>query len=337
MKFVNLQAGHLFWLAAGLVVFYLAAYSRRKKITENFAQKELLKELSASLDIQKRKLKIYLVVLAVILCFFAFMRPQWGFQWEQVRRRGLDIIIAIDTSKSMLAEDVRPNRLQRSKLAVKDLIKKLRGDRIGLIAFSGTAFLQCPLTVDYNGFMLSLDELDTDSIPKGGTSISSAIKEAIKSYEGGLKKYKVLVLITDGEDHDGDVLESAEEAKKQGIKIFCIGIGTKEGELIPVRDEQGRMSFLKDKQENFIKSRLDEASLKKIALATQGGYVKATAFEFGLDTVYEQRLSKMEKKEFEGKMRKRYEERFQVFLLIAFLILLIEPYISERKKNDYTD
>lgn len=333
MKFANLEAGHFFWLAAGLIAFYFWAWKQRKKTVESFARGELLKELSVSLDVKKRKLKIVLIILAVFLCFFAFMRPQWGFQWEEVKRRGLEVLIAIDTSKSMLARDVKPNRMERSKLAVKDLIKKLRGDRIGLIAFSGSAFLQCPLTVDYSGFILALDDLSAATIPKGGTSITSAIEEAVKSYKGGLSKYKILVLITDGEDHEGNITAAAELAKSEGIKVFCIGIGTKEGELIPVVDKTGRRAFLKDKQGNFIKSRLDEVSLKKIALATGGGYVKATASEFGLDLIYEQRLSKMEKKEFEGKMRKRYEERFQIFLFIAFLTLFTEIFIGERKKG----
>jgi len=260
------------------------------------------------------------------------MRPQWGFQWEEVKRKGLDILIAVDTSKSMLAEDVKPNRLSRSKLAVKDLVKKLKGDRIGLIAFSGKAFLQCPLTLDYSGFMLSLDDLGVNTISKGGTSVSSAISEALKSYEGGLNKYKILIIITDGEDHKGQVVDAAKQAKEQGVKIFCVGIGTKEGELIPIVDDQGKNSFLKDKQGNFVKSRLDEPTLQEVALITGGGYVKAAGAEFGLDLIYEEKLSKMEKKDFEGKMMKRYQERFQLFLAVALLIILIESFIWERKR-----
>jgi Ca-activated chloride channel family protein len=262
------------------------------------------------------------------------MRPQWGFSWEEVRRSGLDILIAIDTSKSMLAGDIKPNRLERSKLAVKDLIKKLRGDRIGLIAFSGNAFLQCPLTVDYSGFLLSLNELNFNSIPKGGTSISSAIKTAMDSYEGGQKKYKILVIITDGEDHEGNVAEMAEKAKDAGIKIFSIGIGTKEGELISVTDESGNKVFLKDRQGNVVKTRLDETTLQKIALTTGGSYVRATNTEFGLDLIYEEKLSKMEKREIESNMIKRYEERFQIPLAIALVLLCLEPFISERRRSE---
>jgi Ca-activated chloride channel family protein len=331
MRFGNIHAAYLLWLVLGVIVFYLWAFKRRRRALEEFAQRELLPQLTASLDIKKQRLKISLIILAICLSLFSLLRPQWGFHWEEVKRKGLDILIAIDTSKSMLAEDVKPNRLERSKLAVKDLLRKLKGDRIGLIAFSGTAFLQCPLTVDYNGFMLSLNDLSVGTIPRGGTSISSAIREAIKSYEGGQKKYKILILITDGEDHEGDPLKAAKEAKKEGIKIFRIGIGTEEGELIPITDEAGNKVFLKDRQGNVVKTRLDEVSLQKIALSTGGSYVRASGAEFGLDLIYEKKLSKMEKREFESRMRKHYEERFQIPLAIALLLLFLEPFISERR------
>lgn len=331
MRFGNIQAAYLLWLIVGLFIFYLWSFARRKRAMEAFAQKELLAELMPSVDKRGKKLRVFLVFVAVLFCLFSLMRPQWGFEWEEIKRKGIDILIAIDTSKSMLAEDVKPNRLERSKLAVKDLVRKLKGDRIGLIAFSGTAFLQCPLTVDYNGFILSLDNLSVDIIPKGGTSISSAIREAIKTYRDNPSKYKALVLITDGEDHEGDLIKAAEKARKEGIKIFCIGIGTKEGELIPVSNGRfSRRAFLKDKEGKIVKTRLDEDTLKEIAMITGGSYVRATGTEFGLDLIYEERLSKMEKREFESKMRKHYKERFQIFLGLALLLLLIEPFISGR-------
>lgn len=332
MKFAQPNLVYGLWSVPALILFYFWAWKRRKKVREDFAQKELLSELTLSLDVRKQKLKILLLVTAMLLLLVSLIRPQWGFQWEEVKRRGLDILIAIDTSRSMLAEDVKPNRLQRSKLAVRDLVKKLEGDRIGLIAFAGRAFVQCPLTVDYSGFLLSLDDLDVDTIPRGGTSVSGAVHEAIKSYQGGPKKYKVLVLVTDGEDHEGDPVKAAEKAKGEGIKIFCIGIGTREGELIPLTDEKGRRTFLKDRQGNVVKSRLNETVLQKIALTTGGSYVRATGAEFGLDLIYEQKLAKMEKRELTSKMRKRFEERFQLPLGIAFLLLLVEPLINERKR-----
>jgi len=316
-----------------LVIFYFWAAAWRKAALEKFAQKELLNELIWRLDSRKRVLKNILVILSAALMLFAFMRPQWGFHWEQVKRKGVDILIALDTSKSMLAEDVKPNRFERSKLAIKDLARELKGDRIGLIAFSGSAFLQCPLTLDYGGFLLSLDNTGIDTIPKGGTSITSAIKEALRSYEGGQKKYKVLVIITDGEDHEGNLEQACEQAKKEGIQIFCIGIGTKDGELIPVTGENGQKIFLKDSQGNVVKSRLDENSLQKIALNTGGVYVRASGAEFGLDLIYKEKISRMEKRDFEARMNKHYEERFRIFLWLSLFLLIAEVLISDRKTS----
>lgn len=331
MRFDSIHTIHLFWLVIFIGIFYVWAFKRRKKAIEAFVQRSLLPDMASSLSTKRQRWKAILIIAAISFSLLSLMRPQWGFHWEEVKRRGLDILIAIDTSKSMLANDVKPDRLERSKLAVRDLIKKLKGDRIGLIAFAGNAFLQCPLTVDYNGFLLSLDDLDISTIPKGGTSISSAIREGIKNYKGRQKKYKVMVIITDGEDHEGDPVKAAEEARKEGIKIFCIGIGTKEGELIQIEDDKGNKTFLKDRSGNFVKSRLDGGTLQKIALTTGGTYIRATGAEFGLDLIYEKKLSAMEKRELESKMRKHYEERFQIPLGIALLLLFLEPLVNERR------
>lgn len=314
------------------MVFYLLSFKNRRRRLEKFVQKELLSELLSSVDLRKQRLKAILILSGIIFSLLSLMRPQWGFHWEELKRYGLDIIIALDTSKSMLAEDVKPSRLERSKLAARDLVRQLNGDRIGLVAFAGDAFLQCPLTVDYNGFLLSLEAVSPETIPRGGTSLSSAIKEAIKSYAAGQKKYKVLIIITDGEDHEGNIESAALEAKKEGIVVFTIGIGTKEGELILVQKESAQKEFLKDQEGSVVKSRLDETPLKKIALITGGSYVRSSSREFGLDLIYREKLAKMEKREFAGRMVKHYEERFQIPLLLALLALLLEPLINDRIK-----
>ena len=321
------------WIIVALAGFYLWSSKKRKATMERFAKKNLIADLTSSLDKRNQRVKIILMILAVFLIVLSFLRPQWGFHWQEIKRKGLDIIIAVDTSKSMLATDVKPNRLERTKLALKDFTRHLKGDRVGLIAFTGEAFLQCPLTVDYGGFLLSVNSLNVNIIPRGGTSISKAIKEAMRSYEGGLKKYKVLILISDGEDHESNPEKAAEEAKKEGVKIFCIGIGTPQGELITLTDEKGNKTFLKDRQGNVVKSRLDETTLQKIALATGGSYVRSGATEFGLDLIYKEKLSKMEKRELESKLARQFEERFQIPLVLAFLLLLGELFISERRKN----
>ena len=331
MRFGNINALHLVWLLLGMAVFYILAFKKQKEAMRSFAHDALIPDLTKSLDIARKKIKVIIIFTASILIIFSFMRPQWGFKWQKLERKGLDIIIAVDTSRSMLAEDVLPNRLERAKLAISDFARNLRGDRIGLIAFAGTAFIQCPLTVDYGGFLISLNSLSVNTIPRPGTSISSAIQQALKGYKGGLNKYKVLILITDGEDHEGDPIESAKEAKNEGVKIFCIGIGTPRGDLIPITNAQGNKTYLKDKNGNVVKTRLDEITLQKIALITGGSYIRSGATEFGLNLIYKNRISKMEKREIKSKMVKQYEERFQIPLFIAFLLLLGEFLISERR------
>lgn len=331
MRFVQPYFTLYIFVALGLILFHVWAFRMRKKAWDKFAQKGLLPELLAQVNFGKQRIKAILLILGLLFCFFALLRPQWGFKWQELKRKGLDIIIALDTSKSMLADDIKPNRLERAKLAIGDWTQNLKGDRIGLIAFAGSAFLGCPLTIDYGGFLLSLENIDVYTIPRGGTSISSAIKEAMRSYPAGEAKFKVLIIITDGEDHEGGPLRLAEEAKKEGIIICCIGIGTKEGELVFLEQEDGRKEFLKDNEGNAVKSRLNEEVLQKIALAAGGTYIRSTNTDFGLDLLYHGRLSKMEKREFEGKMNKLYDERFQIPLVIGFILILLEIIISDRR------
>jgi len=315
-----------------LVIFYLWAMRRRRVLLGLFAEKNLLGGIAPSVSMRRKVLKMAIVTSSVLLSILALARPQWGFEWTQVKRSGLDILIAVDVSKSMLSRDVKPNRLERSKFAVKDLIKKLSGDRMGLIAFSGNAFLQCPLTIDYNGFLLALEDLSVETIPRGGTSISSAIREALATFKGPEKKYKVLVIITDGDDLEGDAAKEAKASAKEGVKIYCVGVGTTEGDLIPVVNEMGDRTYMEDRSGNVVKTRLNEEKLKEIAISTGGSYVRATQAQFGLVLLYDKSISQLEKRDIESKMKKRYDERFQVFLAFAVAFLFIEPLISERKR-----
>jgi len=331
MRFSSLYFSIYFWVVLALGLFLIWSFKARQAKLCKFAEKSLLQEIANSLNKRKQVVKAVFIVLVFIFSLLALMRPQWGFKWQEVNQQGLDILIAIDTSKSMLATDVKPNRLEKSKLAVKDLLKKLKGDRVGLIAFSGTAFQQCPLTSDYNGFMLALDDLNAASIPRGGTSISSAIKVAMDSYEGDQKKYKVLILITDGEDHEGNPVKKAEEAAKENVRIFCIGIGTTEGDLIQVSDSSGKRTFLKDNSGNIVKTSLNETVLKQIAVATNGMYVRSSGADFGLDVIYDKKLSAMERRDVKARMDKVYYERFQIPLTIALIFLLLEMVITNKK------
>ncbi len=332
MKFAQPQLINLLWPVLLLALFLWWGLGRKKEIMKRFVAENLFKDIASNRHLQNEILKKVFLVFVFFFSVIAFARPQWGFKWHEVKRQGLDIIIAIDVSKSMLADDVKPNRLERAKLAVRDLIKKLKGDRLGLVAFSGSSFLACPLTSDYGGFVLALDDLSSKTISRGGTSLSSAIQQSIKGYEKIPSQYKIVVIITDGENLEGDPIAAAENAKRAGIKIFCIGIGTSEGELIRFKNDKGEYEFLKDNQGNFVKSRLDENILKRIALMTGGAYVRSQGAEFGLDYIYEKRLSRMEKRDIESKMRKQYTERFQIPLAIALMLLIFESMISSRKR-----
>lgn len=331
ISFADMDMAPWLWMVPALAAIYTFGFKRRTRDMQRFAQADLIEKITPSLR-QGARLKQALAIIATaLLMCLALMRPQMGFKWEEVKRTGLDILIAIDTSKSMLARDVRPNRLERTKLETKDLLKRLRGDRVGLIAFSGSAFLQSPLTTDYNGFALSLDALDAGIIPRGGTSISNAIRTGIKSFGGGLNKYKVMVLITDGEDHEGGAIEAATEAANAGIRIYTVGIGTSQGEIISLESKNGQHQYLRDNEGRVVKSRLNESILSEIAIKTGGSYVSAGASGFGLSLLYDTRLAKLEKKDITQKQIKRYTQRYQFPLALALIILCMEPFIRQRR------
>ena len=334
MRYADYDAVNIFWLIAAVIIFLFWAFKRRKEIFSMFAEKEVLEQVAAGVDHRARIWKQVIKIAVLLSLGFALMRPQWGFQWQEVNRKGVDIYIAVDVSKSMLAEDIKPNRLERTKLAIKDFVSELKGDRIGLIAFAGSAFIQCPLTVDYSGFFLTLNSINVDSVPRGGTDISAALKKALKGFGKKDKKYNVLILITDGENHQGYPLSYVDKLKEQGVKVYAIGIGTEAGELIPIVNEKGNKSFLKDREGNVVKSRLDDKVLKDLALKTGGSYIQATNLKFGLNLLYDKKISKLEQRNIETKQAKRYEERFQIFLLIAFILLCIEMCISTYKKEE---
>lgn len=313
-----------------IIIFFIVSFRLRARTLEHFADKILLQELLKNVSIRRKKIKAWLLMAAVIFSLLSLLRPQWGFQWQEIKRQGLDIMIALDTSKSMLARDVLPSRLERSKLAIRDFVGKLTGDRLGLVAFAGSAFIACPLTIDYGGFLLALDDADVTTIPRGGTAISSAIRETMRGYRNQSSKQKILVLITDGEDHEEDPLAAARLAKQEGITIYCIGIGTQEGDLISVENQNER-SYVKDNAGNAVKSRLNEDVLQKIALATGGVYIRSTSTEFGLDVLYKQKFAGYQKQEFQGTLHKRYFERFQFPLVLAIVCILLESLISEKR------
>lgn len=324
-----------FWLALAPLlagIFACAAKARSQALHQVIAP-PLAASLSRSVDPGMRRAKRALICAGLLLMALALMGPQWGFHWQEVKRRGVDIVVALDVSKSMLAEDVKPSRLERAKLAIQDLLGQLKGDRIGLVAFAGKSFVQCPLTSDYGAYKLTLDELNVDTIPRGGTALAEAIRSSAKAFEASVSDSRALILITDGEDHAGSALEAAKAAAKEGVKIFCIGIGTSEGELIPIVDEAGNKTFLKDREGRTVKTRLDESALRQIALAANGAYVRSTATAFGLDEIYNGSISKMAPQEGGSSRKKQPYLRYQWPLAMALILLGLEPWLSDRSRT----
>jgi Ca-activated chloride channel homolog len=314
-----------------LVVFFNRMQQRRQQELARFASSHLLGKLCASVSGRRRTIKRIVLLFAIACCFAALARPQYGVKWVDVKRKGIDILFAIDTSKSMLAEDVRPNRLQRAKYGVLDFIGQLEGDRVGLMPFAGSAFLMCPMTIDYSAFESSLHALDTAIIPKGGTDLAAVIAEA-EAVLSNEANHKILVLITDGENLEGDVMRAAKRAAEKGMTIYTVGVGTSEGELIPLT-RNGKTGFVKDASGTFITSHLDEKSLTEIAEATAGLYVPLGTSGEGLQAIYQQKLSLIPKEELAEKRHKVPLERFTWPLGAAIALLIVEFLIGGRKSK----
>ncbi len=331
MKFGALEYFWLFISIPVLIGFYLYAFRKKRKALERFAQLEMLKKLIGRISKGRQYFKAVLMILTVFFAVIALTRPQYGTKMELMKRKGIDVVIAVDVSLSMYAEDIKPNRLERAKHEIASFIDRLRGDRVGLVAFAGDAFLQCPLTLDYSAAKIFLNVLGPGLIGTPGTAIGSAIDKSISAFDPKERKFRVLVLLTDGEDHSGKAEKWANEAAKQGITIYTVGIGSTNGVPIPTKDKYGNISYKKDRKGNIVSTRLDELTLQKIALATNGKYFHAAPGRFELAEVVEA-INDMEKRELEGERFTQFEDRFQYPLAIALLLLIVEMLISDRRK-----
>ncbi len=310
----------LLWLLRPLGgLLWFAARSRRAALLR-FADADLLGKLAPPVTSGRAILRVLLLSLSFTGLLFALAGPTWGFHWEDVRRRGVDLVVALDLSRSMLAEDTKPNRLTAAKREIRDLIELVRGDRMGLVAFAGTAFVQCPLTLDYHAFELFLDKMDPNWVPVGGTDLAAAVRTSIAAFPQNERSGRAVLLITDGEDHSGELPAAAEEARKQGVHVFVVGIGAAEGAPIP----DGRGGFVKDNGK-VVLSRLDEPALKELALTTDGTYVASVAGDLDLRTIYLQDIKgTLEARELASSRERREEDRFQWALLPALLLLVLE-------------
>ena len=315
-----------------MTIFVFWALNRKKKLLSIFGDIPLIMKNAPYISFIRQRTKAILLMVGLTLVVFSLARLQFGTHQEMLKREGLDIVVALDLSNSMLARDMLPNRLEKAKQEILGIIDRLRGDRIGLVAFAGEAFTQCPLTLDYASARFLLAAMDQNSVSTQGTSLKAALETSTKMYDHETKKHKVMLLLTDGEDHEPGTIEAAEQARTAGVKIYTVGIGNPAGEPIPIVDRNNKqVGFKKDEKGEVIMTSLDEATLQKIALTTGGKYYHATAGEIELDRIFEE-IAKLEKKELEGTLITRYDDRFQWPLLLALLFIVGEFFFSERKK-----
>jgi Ca-activated chloride channel family protein len=323
------------WLLGGLAlaaaILFLGARLDRKRRLALAAFSTRRQGPHSSLSGTRRAIKRSLLVLGALLGCAALARPQWGSRWEEAHRRGLDLLFAVDTSKSMLAPDLKPDRLTRAKLAIRDLMDKFEGHRAGLVAFAGDAFLQCPLTLDRGIFDQTLDALDTSTIPRGGTDVGRAIQVARQAMSNQPAHRKLLVLLTDGEDLESRAVEAARAAAEDGIVIYTVGVGTPAGELIPQPGQPGQ--FVHDDKGGFVRSQLDENTLQAIARVTGGDYRRLGEAGQGLENLYHDVLAKLPQQELTSRTRQVPIERFQWPLGAAIVFFALEAVLGERRRQ----
>ena len=330
MSFNNAWILHFLWLlpfvTAGLIISWRLKTLRLNKI----ADPDLLERLTGKPLPGVRFFKGALIVAALFLLIIALAGPRWGLHYQEVSQKGVDIMLCVDVSPSMLASDVKPDRLQQAKREITDFIKVVQGDRVGLVAFSGDAFLECPLTLDYAALQMFLGQIEPGLIPVPGTNLGAAIDKATEAFDYKTTTDKVILLITDGEDNEGKGKEAAEKANAKGVKIYVFGIGATEGAPVPEAEGGG---FAKDESGNMVLSKLDETGLKEIASITGGGYVRAATGDLDLDMLYFAGIKAHTKaSELKSGKIKVYEDRFTIFLTAAIILMLIERMLKERGK-----
>ncbi|OHB72998.1 MAG: hypothetical protein A2V70_03380 [Planctomycetes bacterium RBG_13_63_9] len=319
------------------LVAALLVYAHRKRIAaaRRFADPAMGQRLMPSLQGARPWVKGTLFLLGLALLIVAAARPRFGVYYEKVAQRGVDLFVLLDVSRSMTAEDVAPSRLERAKLDIQDLLNKLPGDRVGLIVFAGKAEVKVPLTTDQGFFRSVLDEVHTRSAPRGGTLIGDAIRKGIEAMPPRENRDQVMVLITDGEDHESMPVEAARQAAERNIKIFTVGLGDpKEGARIPLRDQSGGLRYLKDSDEKEVWSKMDEGQLESIAKATGGSYIPAGTRAYDLGEIYEDRLAGLTRGEHQSQRRKCLRDQFQWFLCFGILLLMFETAVPAHARNN---
>ena len=331
-----LRFAHSTYLWALLLVPALAAvffflHLRRKRLLREFVSEPLVAQLAPDASTAKRTVKQAFLLLALACLIVAAADPQVGTRLEEVKREGIDLFIALDVSLSMKAEDIRPSRLEKAKRDVSDLLRKLEGDRVGLVVFAGEAFVQFPLTADYSAADLFINAVDVDAVPVPGTMIGNAIEVALKSFRQDLPTQKAIVVVSDGENTEGDVAGAVEKARKEGVRVFTIGMGTPEGSPIPIYGAGGeRTDYKHDRAGNIVLTKLDESALQQIALSTGGSYRRATNAGNEIDEIHNE-LAALQKTEMGSLQVTGFEDQFQYPLTLGILLLMVELLLSERR------
>ncbi len=323
---------YLLALVPAVVVLWLISMVWKRGKQRKFADKSLMQRLSPDRSWFKSALKIGVISLALVMMSFALVNPKIGTKLETVKREGVDVVFALDVSKSMLAEDIAPNRLEKSKQLVAQIINSLAGDRIGIIGYAGSAFPQVPITTDFSSAKLFLNSMNTDMVSSQGTAITEAIEMAKTYYNDEEQTNRVLFIISDGEDHEGNVGSVAREAAEEGIQVFTIGVGTSGGGPIPIKRNGILQYYKRDQENNQVITRLDQAMLEEIAEQGGGEYIDGSNTKEVVEEVTAI-LNGMDKKEFEAKQFTDFKDQFQWFIAGALLMLILDLLLLERKTN----
>ncbi|MDA3930121.1 MAG: VWA domain-containing protein [Prolixibacteraceae bacterium] len=315
-----------------LIILYIIFNRKRKKAIQEFGNPELLEPLMPNASSARLAWKFTIILTALTFLIIGIARPQFGAKLQKIKRQGVEIIIALDVSNSMMAEDIQPNRLERAKRAISRLTERLNNDKIGLIVFAGDAYTQVPITTDYTSAKLFLSSINTSIVPKQGTAIGSAINLGMKSFTPETESSKAIVIITDGENHEDDAVEMATIAQEEDIIVHTIGMGLPQGGPIPIINANGQKDFRKDKNGEVVVTKLDEKMLQEIAVAGGGKYVRANNTEVGINAIFDE-INKMQKTELESRVYSDYNDQFYYFIVVALALLLLEFFLMERKNK----
>ncbi len=332
---IQFEHPEFFWIfiiIAALFVLYIYRKKSRNRDLNRFADPSTQKKLLRGFNAGRRKLKQTVIILALFFLAIAVIGPKVGKKLKKVERKGVDLMIALDVSNSMNAEDLAPSRLERVKYESNQFIDKMKGDRIGIVAFAGVSYLHCPLTLDYSAAKLFLDAISSDVIGVQGTAIADAVQRSIDSFKGKEEKHKVIVVISDGEDHEGELNAVITKAQNKGIVIFAIGAGSYSGAPIPVQDKKGNISYKKDKSGKVVTTALQENTMKELTDATGGKYYNLEKDNQAFEKMYQQ-IRGMEKKDFKTHEFSDFENRYQYFLAIGLILLILEIFIADQKKR----